>query len=468
MDNTGIKGNIVSYGNGSGAEVRSAGLRLERHVVTFELCGSDSVIRVSESLPDFKIIWADQLVYSGRAVVRNLISTGLVTVCEATLEDGWVDVATTASPETLGRQFKEFVQDWQKLYRVVPEYKVVIADLQSFLAELRLWLEQVELRIRSATASDRAELEQVAIAQLAPSVVPAIAHLFENYEAVAHRIEPDLVPAHQAFGKRQLHPLLLSAPFVYRTYAKPLGYAGDYEMVNMMFRAPAEGRSLFAKMINTYALQLPPVVAHRNRISYLYEQLVAEALRLAGQNRRMRVFNLGCGPAQEIQRFLMQHPLSSLADFTLLDFNDETITRCNTLLNELKLRHGRHTVLTSIKKSVHQMLKQAERLDTRPAAANFDVVYCAGLFDYLTDKVCRKLMDLFYSMLAPGGLLISTNVADNPARHEMECFLEWHVIHRTSAQMRSLAPERAHPEAVTLKQDETGGNVFLEVRKPTQ
>jgi hypothetical protein len=67
--------------------------------------------------------------------------------------------------------------------------------------------------------------------------------------------------------------------------------------------------------------------------------------------------------------------------------------------------------------------------------------------------------------LAPGGLLIATNVADNPARYEMECFLEWHVIHRTAQQLRSVTPGRADPENVTLKHDGTGVNVFLEIRK---
>jgi extracellular factor (EF) 3-hydroxypalmitic acid methyl ester biosynthesis protein len=466
MDDTAIKGSFVSYRNHQGAEERGTGLRLSRHAATFELCGSDAMLRVSELLPEFEIVWLDRAVYSGRAVVRNLINTGLVTVCEVTLEDGWKDV-DVASPGTFGDQFREFVDKWQRLYRVIPEYKVVIADLQTFLTDLRLWLEQVELGMSSVSGGDRIKREQDVVAQLAPSVIPAIAHLFENYEAVAHRIEPELVPAHQSFGKRQLHPLLLSAPFVHRTYAKPLGYAGDYEMVNMMFRAPAEGDSLFAKMINIYALQLPPVVAHRNRITYLNEHLGAEALRLAGQGKQMRVFNLGCGPAQEIQGFLTRHPLSSQSAFTLLDFNDETLSRCGALLKDLKSRHGRRTKLTLAKKSVHQMLKQAERIGGKSEPEQFDFVYCAGLFDYLSDKVCRKLMDLFYAMLAPGGLLISTNVAENPARSEMECFLEWHVIHRTARQMRTLSSERAHPDNVTLKQDVTGGNVFLEIRKPS-
>lgn len=34
---------------------------------------------------------------------------------------------------------------------------------------------------------------------------------------------------------------MLCSPFAYRAYHKPLGYAGDYEMVNMIARDPYEG-----------------------------------------------------------------------------------------------------------------------------------------------------------------------------------------------------------------------------------
>lgn len=38
-----------------------------------------------------------------------------------------------------------------------------------------------------------------------------------------------------------LYPLLLRAPFVYHTYAKSLGYAGDCEMVDQILFDPCEG-----------------------------------------------------------------------------------------------------------------------------------------------------------------------------------------------------------------------------------
>jgi len=464
-----FKESLVVFKNSQGMESCASLLRLTRHLVVMELRSPDNELRASEVLHDFKIIWHDRTLYSGRAVVNNVLNSGLATICEVTLGDSWADVdlsGPTGLIGSLGAQFGDLIREWQKLYRLLPEYKVAIVDLQTFLTDLRLWLEQVEVGIRAAPGADRIQLEREAVQRLQPSVVPAINNLFERFEEVAQRVEPDLVPAHQAFGKRLVHPLLLGSPFVYRTYAKPLGYAGDYEMVNMMFRDPAEGPSLFAKMVNIYALQLPPILGHRNRIAYLTEQLVLETRRAAARNRRLRIFTLGCGPAYEVQRFMEGDELSSFANLTLTDFNDETINRTTAVLNEIKRRLGRETSLQLMKRSVHHLLKQAERTNKYADTDRYDFIYCAGLFDYLSNKVCRTLMDIFYDMLSPGGLIVATNVDVHPARGEMECFLEWYLIHRNTEQMQAITPQRASAQNVTLKRDPTGVNVLMEVRKP--
>jgi len=111
------------------------------------------------------------------------------------------------------------------------------------------------------------------------------------------------------------------------------------------------------------------------------------------------------------------------------------------------------------------LIKNSERTVQSPQSEQYDVIYCAGLFDYLSDKVCRKLMDVFYGMLAPDGLLLATNVDDHPSQNEMEYFLEWNLIHRNSNQMKTLAPEKSDPERLKLMRDSTGVNIFLEIRK---
>jgi extracellular factor (EF) 3-hydroxypalmitic acid methyl ester biosynthesis protein len=441
---TEVKDSWVVFQNSQAIEIRATLLRLTRFVVVFELYSPNTVLRASEVLTDLRIVYQDRTVYSGRAVVRSDGDQG----------------------SKLRAGFGEFMQEWQKLYRVMPEYKVVIADLQTFLTDLRLWLDQIELGIRSSPSENRLELERQVARELQEGVVAAIENLFERYEVVAQKIDEELQPAHRAFGKRQLHPLLLTSPFVYRTFRKPLGYAGDYEMVNMMFRDPCEGSSLFAKIVNAYALRLPPILAHRNRITYLTDLLEGEVRRTVRSNRRARIFNVGCGPAQEIQGFLTQSELCEHAQFTLVDFNDETLLHLGQTLDAIKRRYGRRTGIEVKKKSVHQILKEAGKIVHGGNGDRFDFAYCAGLFDYLSDKVCRQLVDIFYEQLAPGGLLVVTNADVHPSKGEMECFLEWHLVYRDTPQMAELVPAQVSPENFSIKRDSTGVNLFLEIRKP--
>ena len=246
------------------------------------------------------------------------------------------------------------------MFKILPEFKLLIADLQMFLTDLRLWLEQVELGVRSTPTGDRRQLEKDLVQELAQPVVPALNALFEKFEQLAAEIPVAWQPVHHTYVKRQLHPLILCAPFAWRTFTKPLGYAGDYEMVNMILRDPHEGSSLFAKLLNVWFLLQPPAAAHRNRIDYLTQKLVEETARIGKPSRPARVFNLGCGPAAEVQRFLRDHHVCERAHFTLLDFNDETLQHAQQVLQEQKAMHRRSTPIQLVKKSVVQLLKAGQ------------------------------------------------------------------------------------------------------------
>ncbi len=468
--NSDITESLVACQTSQGVEVRGSLLHLTRYLAVFEIYDPNLALCTSEVLGNFKAILGNRTAFSGRAVVSKLVNTGALILCEAKLDEGGFDLAfPTASnggPQ-LRECFTEFLGQWQKVYQVRPEFKVVSADMQTFLADLRLGLERVELDIRSAPTGDRLEMEQRAARELGEAVVPAFDALHERLESLSENIEEELRPVHQSFAKRQLHPLVMCSPFAYRTYHKPLGYAGDYEMVNMIVRDPCEGGSLFAKVVNCWFLNQWPARAHRNRIQYLKDLLVQESLRAARIHRPMRVLNLGCGPAREIQEFLAGTPLCDEAQFTLLDFNEETIRHSRQVLDELKKRHGRRTVIQIQKKSVQHVLKEGARPVLGADGTHYDLIYCAGLFDYLPDRTCKQLMNIFYEWLAPGGLLAATNVdACKPFRHMLEFILDWHLIYRDRSVAASLLPSRAGGDAGRILTDPTGVNLFIEVRKP--
>jgi extracellular factor (EF) 3-hydroxypalmitic acid methyl ester biosynthesis protein len=200
------------------------------------------------------------------------------------------------------------------------------------------------------------------------------------------------------------------------------------------------------------------------------EMLSSETRRRMRAGKVARIFNLGCGPAREVQGFLADDDLCERADFALLDFNKETIDRTSQILGDIKAKHRRSTPLRMIQRSVNQILREGAKIgDSEEGVQRYDVVYCAGLFDYLSDRVCHRLLETFYEMLAPGGLLVATNVdSSNPVRYMMEYVMEWHLIYRNADELANLAPKGADPEAVKVHKDATGVNIFLEVRKPDE
>jgi extracellular factor (EF) 3-hydroxypalmitic acid methyl ester biosynthesis protein len=441
--------------------------RLSRHAIVFELPDPTCDLQASEVLNQFEIKLNDQAIYSGQAVITSVVNTGMGLVCEVALQDKNLDLTglhTFAEPHEIKTAFDGFLQNWGKSYKILPEFKVLLADMTSFLHDLRLWLEQIELGFASLPPG-RAPDECEVVRQLMVSASPAFHTLFGRFEEISRGIEEDLQPAHRAFCRMQLHPLLLCSPFMNRIYSKPLGYAGDYEMVNMILRDPFEGETIYAKLLNAFILAQAPAVAHRNRVAFLTQKLVEETNRLVQAGRTARVFNIGCGPAGELQAFLRDHHLSDRVHATLLDSNDETLESTQRILKGLKQQHHRQTRLEFVKQSVHHLLKQTAK--TKTSGAQFDFIYCAGLFDYLNDRACQALMELFYHQLAPGGLLVATNVDSyNPIRNIMEYIYEWHLIYRSGAEFAKLAPKQAAAEETRITADSTSSNIFIEVRKP--
>jgi extracellular factor (EF) 3-hydroxypalmitic acid methyl ester biosynthesis protein len=462
---------VITCRNSQGIELTANLLRIKRYSVVFEVYNPYSILQLSEVLSDFRIMASRRLLYQGKAVVSNLLNTGIVLVCEAMLDEGWVEVdflssvagssALNGSSDLCG-QFASFMGEWKSANQVHDPFKLVVADLASMLSGVQHWLTGVDVGIRTTVTRRRDELEHEIFSGIENRVVEEVLPSMERFEDVSLEVGEAEVAVHKAYVRRELHPIVLCSPFLYRTYTKPLGYAGDYEMVNMMLRDPYEGSSAFAKLLNFTLLNTEPVVAHRNRIDFLIEKLRSECVRRAAKGKT-RIFNLACGPAMEVQRFLIEHEESNLAEIDLLDFSQETLEYTREHIQEARMKGGRETEVRYFLRSVHQLLRAATQ-GGDDEFSNYDVVYCAGLFDYLSHRVCKRLVELFCMMVRPGGIVIVTNVAaSNPRKAWMEYVMEWNLIYRNESEMNDLIPEGLHLKGTTLKADATGVNLFLEI-----
>ena len=184
----------------------------------------------------------------------------------------------------------------------------------------------------------------------------------------------------------------------------------------------------------------------------------------AESGKRLKVLNIACGPAAEIQTLVAKSELSEFLEFTLLDFNDLTLGYTRQKLKEICEKSKRDVNVNYIQASVHELLKSVHLEKLELGEDEHDMVYCAGLFDYLSDRVCTRLLRLFYRLIKPEGRVLVTNVdPSNTSTFLMEHLLEWYLIYRDQDHLSRMV--KGLGEQVTYA-DETGMNVFLEIKKP--
>lgn len=283
------------------------------------------------------------------------------------------------------------------------------------------------------------------------------------HQRVAHLPEEEQVPR-RTYCLSRLGSLLEKSPFIARALHKPLGYAGDYVLMDMLYRPEEyEAATPFGRALDHYFKHEPAAIANVNRVGWLVDKIIGELRREEERITRRNVLSLGCGPAREIELLLKEHPWWG------------PLLRAQMVDSELaaaklaQLRVGPLAAYCNAEAYVHHTNAVRFLLSThaRDRLGLQDVIYSAGMFDYFKDALFGRLLESLYKLLAPGGLLIVGNVAEhNPSRQVMEYFTEWFLHHRSADQLRAMAG-KALPEsaAISVESEPDGVNLFLCARK---
>ena len=462
-------------------------------MVVFEVYNPYSIVQLSEVLSELRIQQGERETYKGRAVITGLLNTGLMLIVSASLVDPWSDLKGLEPGAVLRSFVKDFVTDWEVATdRLDASYQLAVTNLRNYLQELSRWLEhwETEAGIHESTVNPQRLRDFVS--DVDQEIEPRLTALYGEFEVASRAVPRKFAPIHRSFAQRELHPLMMCSPFMHRAFNKPLGYAGDFEMVRMMLDDPWEGSNTFAKLLNASALRHEAPAAHRNRIELLEDALSRETHRVlstsvpveataagspesgtsaesgtgedaVARSRRVQILNLGCGPAVELRGFAASDPASAEVDFKLVDFNPETLgfIRQSLIPDALARRPG--LVIHTEQRSVHEIIQLSVQ-GGRREEPQYDMVYCAGLFDYFRDTTCGFLIELFYSWVKPGGLVLVTNVTPTHSSVGiMGMVLDWNLELRDERVMRQLAGNLGQARTYV---DRTGVNVFLEIRKP--
>lgn len=420
------------------------------------------VVLAGDKLERVRVQIGDTVAYEDSVVVRRVSEAGEDLVLGVELQTGGLDLADIyrrAERHTFSERLRAVDRDLLS-HEIPADLKAWVADTRTYLEATKQFLDAEE---RTLVVLDL-HTRQERLAQYLDESVPVVRARMEAASEELGRIVAPLPaeqhPACRAFVRKHLLPLLVESPLLRRTYEKPLGYAGDYEMMNMLYRSHAEGESLFAKTINVFGARTHAAQANINRIAYIGE-LIRSAIS-ASPHRRVRVASVGCGPAREIFALLERSPeLGPRLDVSLIDQEDHAITYCERTLGPLAARTDARLHL--IRESIRRLLMNRQ---LSAALGRCDLIYSAGLFDYLSLRSFQALLHTLYGALTPGGVLAVGNVAShNPTRWFMEYCLDWFLIHRSGEELLGLGSQlRPRPSKLWIDSEQLGVNLFLLAR----
>lgn len=341
-------------------------------------------------------------------------------------------------------------------------YRTLTADIVHLLRNYGSVLERHDHRGNgSSPVSPRQVEETLAICE--ERIVPVWRSLWARANTLVEPImsDPVRLRATKRFTELVVTPEFLCGPIWRRSYEKPLGYPGDYQVMNQVYEWRFEGDTATGKLAHRLGLEVAECIATRMR---MVQQMIAEEVAARPAGTVTHIASIGSGPAKEVSGYLDANDSPAPVAFTLIDQEHEALEHAYSEIYPQTIGRLGKTTVQCLNLSFVDLAKKSRVF---PSVGPQDFIYSVGLVDYLADRRARDLVASLYHRLAPGGLLVIGNMRKTALSNlwPMEFICDWSVNYRDDAGMRALA--QGLPEvSVKLETDPTGRVYMLSLRKP--
>ncbi|MEI7973242.1 MAG: class I SAM-dependent methyltransferase [Bdellovibrio sp.] len=369
-----------------------------------------------------------------------------------------LDVEAALAVQDLNEIVQNISQQHADQQQIKPEFRLLTLEVKNLLQSL-------EGAINSLRPSSFSN-DLIAVSKFEDSIASRVAHFFQSaltpiyqrLQELTKDIAPEQLPIYFDFFRQILGDLLFQSAYAHRAYFKPRGYAGDFEMMNHVYKRELRGESLFAKCLQRYFVDEPAGKAVRNREAYLRTK-IREICRISSAQLPIRLLSVASGPAVEIQK-LVSDPEFSIEnlEFHLLDQDLDALKHAQRRILEVALPLNRIPKLQLHHRAIKNVIQEG-LLDR-----NYDLIYSAGLFDYFTDPVAVYAAQQLVAGLRPQGRLVIGNFSmKNPNQFAMGLIMDWNLIYRSEEKMKELFSRAG--SSYQLEQEDQGINFFAIITK---
>jgi hypothetical protein len=247
---------------------------------------------------------------------------------------------------------------------------------------------------------------------------------------------------------------LRTCPMTGHAFARPRGYPGDAGLLDVIYRqpgAPWTTSDPVAKCVTAAAHAAPAARSVRERRMILADAIDDTAVRI----QRPAILSLACGHLREVE-WSLALAQGAVGRFVAADQDRDS------LASVARDYGARFPVIEPLELSVRDVLRGGG-----DSLGGFDLVYAAGLYDYLPEPVARNLTERLFAMLNDGGRLLIGNYGDGLLDTAyMEAIMNWPLIWRGPVVLEALANRIPASAATrTVWPDSTGTCWYLDLRR---
>ena len=231
-----------------------------------------------------------------------------------------------------------------------------------------------------------------------------------------------------------------------RGLTKPNGYPGDYLLLDHIYTHYRTTDPRFGGWDDYFQLQAASF-AVRNRKEY-FKNVVASRACL---HSNIDVLNIVSGSGRELAELYDSHPDHSQIKTTCVEIDVEAIAYSKSL-NKDHLDN-----IAYVHSNIFRYKNDRKR----------DMVWSAGLFDYLSEKAFVMLLKRFGEWLKPGGEIVvgNYNEAHNPTRNYLEILGDWCLLHRTREELFELGQKAGFRKSqITVENEAENVILFLRIK----
>ena len=365
---------------------------------------------------------------------------------------------------TLQSAFQDLPLLFERKAKIKPEFKEYTADLKYDLQVYKNLFDDLDAEYASEPEEVKSAVQNAILETEGPRYFRFFNNKLEELEHLVGNFNREEHQCHGFYFRKQLWNFIICGPFGAQSAVKPRGYAGDSELMRMIYLDSFQGASTFSKLMHKHAVGVTAAQSVRNRIALIAQKIdYCQKHCYSAMHDRFKVLSVGCGPAFELKNLIKSPHDCERFQFALFDQDPVALAEASEVVRAISTITGRTPTVDFIEGSVRTMLF-SRKLNQK--WGRFHFIYSLGVFDYLTFRVAKAVLDRLYRLLKPGGDLIIGNFhVSNPSKYYMEYWVDWALIYRTEEEFRRMY-ESISPAEASVLYDDTGSQMFLHLKKP--